>query len=156
MDLPTVIIRPFNVFGPRRIGDHAMLRFILGALRDEPLDVHGDGSQIRSWCYIDDFCDGVIRTLTYEQAIGEDFNIGNAANTLTIYELAKKVRSLMASRSEIRLVEIDFSDIDIRVPRTDKARDLLGFRPRYELEEAIPLTAAWYKEHLDAVAALID
>ena len=60
---PVVTVRPFNVFGPRRLGAHAILRFVLDALRDKPIEVHGDGSQIRSWCYIQDFCDAIYEML---------------------------------------------------------------------------------------------
>ena len=151
LDLPTVIVRPFNVFGPLRLGDHAMLRFILSAMRGEDLEVHGDGTQIRSWCYIDDFVDALLRTIVLPQASGEAFNIGNPRNTLTIYELARRVIQRLDSPSKVRFEAIDFSDIDVRVPRLRKAEGLLGFHPQIELDEAIDRTARWYKEHLDAV-----
>jgi nucleoside-diphosphate-sugar epimerase len=149
--LPTVIIRPFNIFGPKRLGDHAMLRFIVNALLNRDLSVHGDGSQIRSWCYIDDFCDGLLAALTRKEAIGEDFNLGCARNTLTIYDLAQRVIRLCDSSSRIRFTEASFADIDIRVPRLDKAKRLLEYAPRYELEEAIARTIEWYRQHLDAM-----
>lgn len=142
--LPTVTIRPFNVFGRLRLGDHAMLRFIAAAQRGEPLEVHGDGAQIRSWCYIDDFLDALVRALERPAAVGETFNIGNPRNTLTIYDLARRVVSLLDSTSEIVFRKIDFSDIDVRVPRMTKASDLLGFQPRIELADAILATAEWY------------
>jgi UDP-glucose 4-epimerase len=151
LDLPTVIVRPFNVFGPLRLGDHALLRFILAALRGDDIEVHGDGTQIRSWIYIDDFVDALVRMLVLPQATGEAFNIGNPRNTLTIYELAKRVIDLLGSRSRIRFAAIDFSDIDVRVPRLRKAEELLGFRPTLEIDEAILRTARWYKDHLEAV-----
>lgn len=153
--LPSVIIRPFNVFGPKRTGDHAMLRFIIAALTDAKMEIHGDGSQIRSWCYIDDFVDGVLRTVVRPGAIGHDFNLGNSLNTLTIYDLAKKVRDMLGSKSKIEFVKVDFSDIDIRVPRTGKAEDLLGFKPVYELEESVPLTAEFYKKNLKFLQQVI-
>lgn len=145
--LPTVTIRPFNVFGRLRTGDHAMLRFISAAQRGEPLEVHGDGTQIRSWCYIDDFVEALLRALALPAAVGETFNVGNARNTLTIYDLARRVTALLSSKSAIVFRKIDFSDIDVRVPRLDKAARLLGFRPRVELDAAILATAAWYERH---------
>ena len=151
LGLPTVIVRPFNVFGRLRLGDHALLRFILAAMRGDDLEVHGDGTQIRSWCYIDDFVDALLRTIVLPQASGEAFNIGNPRNTLTIYELARRVIFLLDSCSRVRFEAIDFSDIDVRVPRLRKAESLLGFHPKYELDEAILMTARWYKEHLDSV-----
>src|SRR5262249_48569238 len=74
--MPVVTVRPFNVFGPRRLGAHAVLGFILSSLRGHPIEIHGDGSQIRSWCYIEDFCDAMVEMIARPRAIGEDFNIG--------------------------------------------------------------------------------
>lgn len=149
LGMPTATVRPFNVFGRLRLGDHAMLRFIAAALQGQDIEVHGDGTQIRSWCYIDDFVDGLLRVLTVPRAVGEIFNIGNPRNTLTIYDLAQRVIRLLDSPSKVRLVEIDFSDIDVRVPRLRKAEELLGFRPQVMLDDAILKTARWYEEHLD-------
>ena len=143
-ELPTVTIRPFNVFGRLRLGDHAMLRFITAAQRGDPLEVHGDGTQIRSWCYIDDFVDALLRALERPAAVGQTFNIGNPRNTLTIYDLAQRVISLLGSSSEIVFRKIDFVDVDVRVPRMARAFELLGFQPRVELAEAILATAEWY------------
>ena len=150
--LPTVIIRPFNIFGPKRLGDHAMVRFIINALLNKDLEVHGDGSQIRSWCYIEDFLDGMLAALARKEAIGEDFNLGCVENTLTIYDLARRVIRLCNSSSRIRFTEVAFTDIDVRVPRLDKAKRMLGYNPRYDLEEAMASTIQWYREHLDAMA----
>lgn len=145
--LPLVIVRPFNVFGPRRVGDHAMIRFISAALRGEDLVVHGDGSQVRSWCLIDDFVEAILAMLDIPDAIGNDFNIGNALNTLTIYELAKRVIHVTESSSSIVFKDIDYSDIDIRVPSTKKAARILGYHPKVEIDEAIERTVTWYRKH---------
>ena len=153
--LPTVTIRPFNVFGPGRTGDHAMLRFVLSALRHEDLVVHGAGDQIRSWCYIDDLVDGVLAALVRPDAVGEDFNLGNPRNTLTIYELARRVLNITGSPSKIRFVEVNYSDIDIRVPHMEKARQLLGFEPSVDIDEGIRRTVAWCLEHRDALSAIL-
>lgn len=153
--LPTVTIRPFNVFGPGRTGDHAMLRFVLSALKGEDLVVHGAGDQIRSWCYIDDLVAGVVAALVRPDAVGEDFNLGNPRNTLTIYELAKRVLAITGSRSKIRSVEVSYSDIDIRVPHMEKARQLLGFEPAVDIDEGIRRTVAWCRERVDDLAAIL-
>ncbi len=156
LDMPTVIVRPFNVFGPLRLGDHAMMRFIVAALKGEDLEVHGDGTQIRSWCHIDDFVDALLRCISLPSAVGETFNIGNSRNTVTIYDLARRVLDLLDSPSQIRFEAIDFSDIDVRVPRLRKAEELLGYRPSVELDSAILDTARWYRQHmadLDPVVA---
>lgn len=149
--LPVVVVRPFNIFGPKRAGDHVVLRFILRALANEDLEVYGDGTQVRAWCYIDDFCNALLRCMEVEQVVGQAFNIGNPLNTLTIYELAKKIVSLCHSKSKIVFKALDFTDIDIRVPNTSKARDMLGFAPEVELEEGLSRTIEWIKAHIDEI-----
>lgn len=145
--MPITIVRPFNIFGPKRTGDHAMMRFILNALSGKPLQVHGDGSQIRSWCYIDDFCSALLLMLERSEAVGEDFNIGNPSNTVTIYDLARMVVDLCGTNAPIEFVEHPFPDISIRVPSLTKAQSLLGYRPRYYLDSAVSQTVDWYREH---------
>lgn len=147
--LPITIVRPFNIFGPRRTGDYALRRFILSALRGEPLQIHGDGTQIRSWCYIEDFCSALVQMITQPEAVGEDFNIGNPGNTLTICELAERVIQLAGSESEIVFRDSPFPDISIRVPSLDKAKRLLGYAPRYDLKTGLTLTIQWHRENLE-------
>lgn len=151
--LPVVVVRPFNVFGAKRVGDHVILRFILKALKNEDLEVYGDGTQIRAWCYIDDFCDALLQCMEVEQAIGQAFNIGNQRNTITIYNLAKTIISLCNSKSKIVFKALDFKDVDIRVPDTSKARELLGFTPKVELEDGLSRTIEWVKKYADELIA---
>ncbi len=152
--LPVVVIRPFNVFGPGRVGDHVMLRFIVNALKNKDLEVYGDGTQIRAWCYIDDFCKAILQCIDIEGAVGQAFNIGNPLNTLTIYDLAKRVVALCGSKSKVIFKTLDFIDIDIRVPNTNKARDVLGFVPVIELEEGVSRTIDWVKKHADEIDSM--
>jgi nucleoside-diphosphate-sugar epimerase len=147
--MPVVTVRPFNVFGPRRLGAHAILGFVLSSLMGNPIEVHGDGSQIRSWCYIEDFCDAIIEMLARPNAIGEDFNIGNPQNTLTVLQLAREVLNVTGRIVPIELVKSPFTDIEIRVPSLDKARQILGYRPTYDLRKSLELTTNWYRDHLD-------
>ena len=147
--MPVVTVRPFNVFGPRRLGAHAVQAFVLNSLRGLPIEVHGDGSQIRSWCYIEDFCNALVEMLARPRAIGEDFNIGNPKNTITIYELARMVIELTGREVPLVLTESPCSDIEIRVPSLEKAKQILDYQPRYDLRHALKLTADWYKENLD-------
>jgi nucleoside-diphosphate-sugar epimerase len=146
--MPVVTVRPFNVFGPRRLGSHAILRFVLNSLVGNPIEVHGDGSQIRSWCYIEDFCDAIIEMLSRPKAVGEDFNIGNPQNTLTVLQLAQEIIGVTGRPVPIDLTELAFPDIEIRVPSLEKARNILGYQPKYDLRTGLELTAKWYKEHL--------
>ncbi len=147
---PAVSIRPFNIYGPRQVGSGAIHHFIVRAIRGEDLIVHNDGSQIRAWCYIDDIVDGVVLTLQKEEAIGETFNIGNPRSTLTIYNLAKEIIRLAKSKSKIRFVRWDFPDVELRIPNINKARRLLGFEPRVELEEGLLRTIEWYRSNTNA------
>src|SRR4051794_12887986 len=81
-DFPAVTIRPFNIYGPRQVGEGAVHHFIVRALRGEPLLIHNNGDQIRSWCYIDDIVDATLLTLVDERAVGNAFNIGNPRSTV--------------------------------------------------------------------------
>jgi nucleoside-diphosphate-sugar epimerase len=142
---PAVSVRPFNIFGPGQVGEGAVHQFVVRALKGEEIRVHNDGSQIRSWCYIDDIVDGVLLVLENPLSAGEAFNIGNPRNTLTIYNLAREIVRLSGSRSPIRFVQWDFPDVELRIPDISKARRLLGFEPRVDLEEGLLQTIAWYR-----------
>jgi len=145
--MPIVIVRPFNVFGPRRVGDYAMGRFILSALGGCPLEVHGDGSQIRAWCYIEDFIAALLAMLSRSEAVGEDFNIGNPKNTLTVHQLASKVLLLTGASAPIVFTKTDIPDVMMRVPSLAKAQELLGYEPEYDLDHGLELTIEWYRKH---------
>ncbi len=147
-NFPAVSIRPFNIYGPGQVGEGAVHHFIARAIRNEPLVVHGDGAQIRSWCFVDDIVDGVEATLTHEEALGQAFNIGNPRSTLTIYHLAKLIVDLAGSSSEVRLEPIDRVDVELRVPNIDKAIERLGFGPKVNLEEGLTRTIEWYRSQL--------
>ncbi len=144
--LPTVSIRPFNIYGPRQVGTGAIHHFVRNALVGESLTIHNDGSQIRSWCYIDDIIDGMLLVLTRPEAIGQSFNIGNPRSTVTIWQLARDIVRLASSQSPIRHVPWNFADVELRVPDIGKARQLLGFEPRVDLEDGLARTIAWYRE----------
>lgn len=145
---PTVTVRPFNIYGPRQVGEGAIHHFILRALRGEPLNVHNDGSQIRSWCYIDDIVEGVMLTLSCPAAVGQVFNIGNPRSTVTIHHLARDVVRLAGGSSEIRFVSWPFPDVELRVPNIEKARGVLGYEPKVDLDEGLTRTIDWYRRQL--------
>jgi nucleoside-diphosphate-sugar epimerase len=147
--LPTCSIRPFNIYGPRQVGEGAVHHFIVRALRGEPLQVHNDGAQIRAWCYVDDIVDGILLALTREEAVGHAFNIGNPRSTLTIYALAREILRLASSSSRIEYVPWKQPDVELRIPNIDKARELLSFRPKVDLEEGLLRTVLWYRRQMD-------
>jgi UDP-glucose 4-epimerase len=144
--LATTVVRPFNVYGPGQVGEGALRTFILRALKDEPIEIHGDGTQIRAWCYIDDMLDALLLTLTEPSAIGETFNIGNQRVVATIYDLAKTVVRELGSKSTISFTSRAQVDVGLRIPSGVKARDLLGFEAKIDLEEGIRRTAHYYRE----------
>ncbi len=143
--LPTTVVRPFNVYGPGQVGEGALRTFILKALKDEPIEIHGDGTQIRAWCYVDDMVDGVLLAMAHPKAVGESFNIGNQRTVTTIYGLANTVIRVLGSRSTVTFTRKDYVDIELRVPSVIKARQLLGFEAKVDLEEGIRRTANWYR-----------
>ena len=146
--LPSISIRPFNIYGPGQVGDGAIHRFILRALAGEPLQIHNDGAQIRAWCYVDDIVDAVLRCLERPDAVGQAFNVGNPRSVCTIYELARSIVQLSGSSSELRFVEWPHPDIELRVPDIGKARRLLGWEPAIDLDEGLKRTIAWYRERI--------
>lgn len=146
--LPTVTLRPFNVYGPGQVGEGAIHRFVTQALENKDIEIHGDGTQIRAWCYVDDMVDGVLLVMEHPNAIGESFNIGNARAVVTIFGLANTVVRVLGSKSPIRFIRKDYADIELRVPNVDKARDLLGFEATVDLEEGIKRTGNFYSKYL--------
>jgi UDP-glucose 4-epimerase len=142
--MPTVTLRPFNVYGPGQVGEGAIHTFVRRALKDEEIQIHGDGTQIRAWCYVDDMVDGVLLAMEHPSAVGHSFNIGNARAVVTIYGLANTVVRVLNSKSQVRFIRKDYADVELRVPNVDKARDLLGFEARVDLEEGIRRAGEYY------------
>jgi UDP-glucose 4-epimerase len=144
--LPTTSLRPFNVYGPGQIGGGAIRAFIEAALAGRDLVIHGDGSQIRSWCYVDDMVDGTLRCLEHPAAVGQAFNIGNPRATVTIYDLALRIRRLVGADVEITFQPLHYADVELRIPNVEKAREVLGFEARVDLDDGLERTIAWYRE----------
>jgi UDP-glucose 4-epimerase len=147
--MPTVTVRPFNVYGPGQVGEGAMRIFVERAMQDQEIVIHGDGNQIRAWCFVDDFIEGLLLAMTDPRAIGESLNIGNARAVVTIYGLAQAVVRVLGSKSQIRFTKKDYADVELRVPSVTKARELIGFESKVDLEEGIRLTAEWFAKNMD-------
>src|SRR5512133_2730842 len=94
LGLPTVTVHPFNIFGPGQIGGGAIRAFIEAALAERDLTIHGDGSQIRAWCYVDDMVRACLLCLERPEAVGQTFNVGNPRSTVTIWDLAQRIKRL--------------------------------------------------------------
>jgi len=145
---PCVTLRPFNIYGPGQVGEGAIQIFIKNVVKGKNIEIHGDGDQIRSWCYVDDMMDGIEMCLTNKKAIGEVFNIGNPKGTITISSLAEKIVHLCKSKSKIVYVPKNYVDVELRIPSIEKAQELLGFYPKIDLNEGILRTYKWYKKEL--------
>jgi len=146
--MPTVTLRPFNVYGPGQIGEGAIHRFVVNALHDREIEIHGDGTQIRAWCYVDDMVEGVLLAMEHPGALGQSFNIGNARAVVTIYGLANTIVRVLGSRSQIRFIRKDYADVELRVPNVDKARTLMGFEAKIDLEEGLRRTGEHYRRSI--------
>jgi nucleoside-diphosphate-sugar epimerase len=144
--LPTVTVHPFNVFGPGQIGGGAIRAFIEAALGGRDLTVRGDGSQIRAWCYVTDMVSGVLACLEKAEAVGQAFNIGNPRSSVTIYDLAQRIRRLTGCSGDIVFAPLDYVDVELRIPNVEKARETLGWEPRVELDDGLSRTIEWYRQ----------
>jgi UDP-glucose 4-epimerase len=146
--LPVVTIRPFNVYGPGQTGEGALQVFIKRALQNETIRIDGDGSQIRAWCFVDDFVACLKECIENPKAVGESFNIGNARAVITVLGLAQTVCRVLKSDSKIVFEPPLSADIAIRIPSVQKAHEILGFKAKIDLEEGIAKTADWIRLHL--------
>ena len=152
--LPTVTVRPFNVYGPGQTGEGALSIFIRKALKGENLLIFGDGTQIRAWCFVDDMVEGVLCALEHPNAIGESFNIGNARAVTTIYGLAEAVCRVVGSKSRILFRPALSADIELRIPNVDKALERIGFAATVDLEEGLRRTVQWIAANEDTLPPL--
>jgi dTDP-glucose 4,6-dehydratase len=145
--LDTRIARIFNTYGPRmRVRDGRVVsNFIVQALQGEPITVYGDGSQTRSFCYVDDLVDGIVRL--FERGAADPTNVGNPRE-YTVRELAERIIRLTGSRSTIVREPLPEDDPKVRRPDIGRARTLLGWEPRVELEDGLGRTVAYLREKL--------
>jgi UDP-glucose 4-epimerase len=148
-ELPVRIVRLFNTVGPRQIGDYGMVvpRFVNAALKNQPLEIFGDGEQIRCFCHVDDAVRALLLVMDSDEAVGNVFNIGNNQQ-ISILELAKKIIEITGSRSEIVKIPYSeaypegFEDMQRRVPDISKIKSVLGWTPQIGLDQIIKDIAA--------------
>ena len=145
-DVPVKIARIFNTYGPRlRRGDgRAVPTFIEQALEGEPITVHGDGSQTRSLCYVDDLVEGIWRLLTSD-VIGMPVNLGNPEE-VKVLDLARTVVLLTGSASDVIFTERPVDDPEVRCPDISRATSLLGWMPHISLSDGLSRTIDWARE----------
>jgi dTDP-glucose 4,6-dehydratase len=145
-DVPVKIARIFNTYGPRlRRGDgRAIPTFIEQALGGEPITVHGDGSQTRSLCFVDDLVEGVWRLVTSD-VVGMPVNLGNPEE-ITVLDLARTIVLLAGSASEVIFTERPIDDPEVRCPDISRATSLLGWVPLIPLTDGLERTISWARE----------
>jgi len=143
-DVDAKIVRIFNTFGPRmRKNDgRAVPNFINQALTNQPITVFGDGSQTRSFGYVDDLTNGILRLM--ESDCNTPVNIGNP-NEISLLEVAELIKKLTKSTSEIVFGDLPVDDPKVRQPDINKARSVLGWEPKVALNDALLKTIEWYK-----------
>ena len=142
--LPVVVVRLFNTVGPRQTGQYGMVlpTFVRQALAHQPITVFGDGTQSRSFTYVADVVDALLKLAEEPRAVGEVFNVGNTEE-VSIGALAQRVKGLSDSRSPIQFIPYDeayeagFEDMPRRVPDISKVHDLVGYEPRMGLDDII-------------------
>jgi UDP-glucuronate decarboxylase len=146
-NLDTRVIRIFNTYGPNMaIGDGRVVsNFIVQALRNEPINIYGDGKQTRSFCYVSDLVEGIYKLLRLDKNPGTPINLGNP-NEFTILELAKVVIEITNSKSEIVNNPLPLDDPKQRCPDISLAKSTLNWKPTIELREGIEKTAAYFKQ----------
>ena len=145
--LDTKIVRIFNTYGPRmRVRDgRAVPNFIAQALRGEDLTVYGDGTQTRSFCYVSDLVDGILRLMRSDT--NDPVNLGNPVET-TVAGIAEQIIRLTGSGSRIVHEPLPVDDPKVRQPDIDRARAVLGWEPRVPLAEGLTETIAWFRTAL--------
>ncbi|HEY8315261.1 MAG TPA: NAD-dependent epimerase/dehydratase family protein [Gaiellaceae bacterium] len=151
LGVPTVTVRPFNVYGPGQIGGGAIRAFIEAALAGNDLTVRGDGAQIRAWCFVDDMVEAVLLCLEHPNAIGQSFNIGNPRSAVTIFDLAQRIKRITGCPGEIVFAPLEYVDVELRIPNVEKAREAIGFDATVELDDGLERTIAWYRSRKPAL-----
>jgi UDP-glucose 4-epimerase len=150
---PVIVVRFFNTVGPRQTGRYGMVlpNFVQRALKNQPIEVYGDGKQSRCFCDVRDTVEALLRLFPLDRAIGEVINIGNTEE-VTIEDLARQVKQRTGSSSSIEYIPYDkayepgFEDMMRRVPAIDKLHSLTGFRPQTTLPEIIDRVSAYYRQ----------
>ncbi len=156
-DLPIKVIRIFNTYGPRMHPNDGRVvsNFILQALRNQDITVYGDGSQTRSFCYVDDLIDGMLRMMDTPHQVTGPINLGNPEE-LTIRQLAEMVIELTGSRSKIVFRPLPENDPVRRKPVIEKARKILGWEPRVPVRRGLERTIEYFRRLLPEIEHSVE
>ncbi len=148
-DIPAIIIRPFNQYGPYQHLEKCIPRFVTSALDGEPITIHGDGSAARDWCYVSDTCEALLAALEVplDDLLGEVINLGTgvAADILTVFQ---EISELMGgTESRVEYIANRPGQVDLHISSTDRAERLLGWRAKTDLRTGLARTIDWYHRH---------
>jgi dTDP-glucose 4,6-dehydratase len=147
-ELPVVIVRPFNNYGPRQHPEKAIPRFITQALSGEPLTIHGDGHASRDWLYVDDDAEAIEAIIAADDSVvGEVINVATGID-ISVSEIADKVLDMLGKPSSLKVhVEERPGQVDRHIGSTEKAERLLGWRARTSFEDGLERTISWYRDN---------
>ena len=148
-DLPIMIVRPFNNYGPRQHPEKVVPRFITQALADEPLTIHGNGHASRDWLYVLDDAEAIVRTIDtpIDEIAGEVINVATGLD-ISIAEIARLVLEALGKPSDLqRNVPERLGQVDRHIGSVDKAQRLLGWQARTSFEDGLERTVAWYRDN---------
>jgi UDP-glucuronate decarboxylase len=147
LGLKIKVARIFNTYGPRMHPNDGRVvsNFIVHAIEGRPITIYGDGSQTRSFCYVDDTVDGLIRLMNSPDEVTGPVNIGNP-NEMSVKALAEQVIEQTGSKAQLELCDLPADDPKQRQPDISKARELLGWEPRVPLREGLEQTIAYFRE----------
>ena len=144
--LPIKVARIFNTYGPRMLPDDGRVvsNFIVQALQGRDITIYGDGSQTRSFCYVDDLVDGLVRLMESDESVTGPVNLGNPGE-FSIKELAEKVIALVGNGSQIVYEPLPQDDPTQRQPDIRQAKELLGWQPGISLDDGLPRTVEYFR-----------
>lgn len=143
--LPVSMVRPFNIYGPRQVGEGAISNMLTSSIKEGKIYVTGDGSPKRAWCYVSDMVDAVTKILGKNKQ-GECFNIGNPDAYVTTLDLAKNIQRL--TKAKIVFTKGNKVEVRDRKPNIDKAKKILGYIPDITLEDGLKLTFDWWVKNI--------
>ena len=150
-DMPIKVARIFNTYGPRMRPDDGRVvsNFIVSALNGRPLTIYGDGTQTRSFCFVDDLVDGLMRLMGTPHEVTGPINLGNP-HEFTMSQLAEQVNAMVGNDAGVEYHPLPSDDPTQRQPTIDQARDVLGWAPKVELAEGLSRTVDYFRSHLAA------
>lgn len=147
--IPAVIIRPFNQYGPYQHLEKCIPRFATNALDGTPLTIHGDGSAARDWCFVSDLCEALIKVLEVplDVVIGEVINIGSGVATDILTVARKTINIVGDTTSTLEYIDNRPGQVDLHISSTEKARRLLGWKAKTDLDTGLARTIDWYRQN---------